>query len=804
MPRISNRWLPGLAWLLVACDGRLPGNIELGPTLPDHDAGGDAGSMAPPIVEQGFDERPDAPAYLGFPETAEFAAAGWGTTDAFPNVTFDTPVFLAEAPGTGKLFVAEREGRIWAIDNEPATTDKTLVLDLSAQTQGFNDSGLMSFAFHPGFADDGPNRGMLYVHYAFRADPIAGSYDDPAPDGTAIQSRLSRFTIDLETLMTNTSTEQVLIQQRDQNLWHQGGSLFFHPEDGFLYLTVGDEGSGGCAYNNCQRVEKDLFSGVLRIDVDQVGGEVSHPIVRQPATGITANYYIPNDNPFVGQDVLEEFYAIGLRSPHRMTHDAADHITWIGDVGQGRHEELNVLQPAANFQWNVMEGLEFFEDGPMELPPEIIGEWTDPVLELRRSEARSVIGGYVYRGERLPELRGKYVYGDFATGNIWALSYEYDGSSARVISNDLLLGTGRSGMPNGITSFGVDAHDELYFVTSGTTSTIQRLRQVPADSSNLPATLSATGLFDDLATLSVREGLIPYTVNLPLWADGADKQRWVAIPSGEQVSFEEHGPWHFPDGSVFVKHFELATDQSHPDRKRRLETRVLVLGAGQQLYGATYKWRADQADADLLVESQVEEIAVKDRDGEARTQRYFYPGPQDCLTCHNDAAGKVLGLNTRQLNGEFHYPQSGRLAHQLTTWQRADLFVPRSDWKNVDQYPRLAALSDASRSVEDRVRSYWDANCSMCHGVVADIRAKWDARFSTPLSEQGVLNGELEGSSDGVDGAAVIVPGDPDRSVLFLRDADSGPSRRMPPLGSRVPDDEYLALLERWILALDE
>src|SRR5690606_24436066 len=140
------------------------------------------------------------------------------------------------------------------------------------------------------------------------------------------------------------SSENILIEQVDQNVWHQGGSLFFHPQDGFLYFAVGDEGGSNCRLMNCQRIDKDLFSGVLRIDVDQRGGDISHPILTQPVTGVTGHYYIPNDNPFVGEPgVLEEFYALGLRSPHRMTYDAVDDIVWIGEVGQNQREELNVL-----------------------------------------------------------------------------------------------------------------------------------------------------------------------------------------------------------------------------------------------------------------------------------------------------------------------------------------------------------------------------------------------------------------------------------------------------------------------------
>lgn len=616
------------------------------------------------------------------------------------------------------------------------------------------------------------------------------------------QARLSKFTVDPSTLRVDPASELVLISQRDEHLWHNGGSMFFHPEDGFLYLSNGDEGSVDCRYQNCQHIDKDLFSGVLRIDVDMRGGDVSHPIPRQPADGTTAHYYIPNDNPFVGQSgVLEEFYALGLRSPHKMSYDPIDKIAWIGDVGQEAHEELNVLSKGANFQWDVMEGTVLAPKGPGVIPPTIIGDWTDPVVQFDRADSRSVIGGYVYRGERMPELQGKYIYGDYITGNIWAISYEYDGENATVLSNDLLLQSNFRGNDSGIVAFATDEDAELYVLTAGTESKIQRLRKVAETKVNLPATLSESGLFKDLETLEPLDALIPYDVNVPLWSDGAKKTRWASIPSSEVIQFAADGPWTFPAGSVFVKHFEMALDERQPEELTRLETRVLVKGRDERLYGVTYKWREDGTDADLLVESLLEDVEITDGGGNVRLQRYFYPGPGDCLTCHNASAGRILGVNTAQLNGEFFYENTGRVGHQLTTWQRAGLFAHRNDWQRTDQYPALAPLSDTTRSHEDRVRSYWAANCGMCHGVQEDIKAEWDARYSTPLEKQGVINGELIGSN-APDGAAVVVPGDPQHSVLYLRDASTDQADRMPPLGRSRADQDYLEVLEAWILSL--
>ncbi len=193
--------------------------------------------------------------------------------------------------------------------------------------------------------------------------------------------------------------------------------MFFNPRDGFLYLTVGDDEDG----NNAQRLDGGLFGGLFRIDVDQRGGSISHPIGRQPADGKTANYFIPNSNPFVGQpNVLEEYYAVGLRSPHRMTYDPESGRAFIGDVGAGDREEVDIIEPGdpagLNFQWPLIEGLHGDLQGAH------IGVSKPPVIDYDHGEGNAVIGGVVYRGRRwADDLRGRYLFGDNGTGKIWVL-----------------------------------------------------------------------------------------------------------------------------------------------------------------------------------------------------------------------------------------------------------------------------------------------------------------------------------------------------------------------------------------------
>lgn len=745
----------------------------------------------------GIDERAPAPT-INLPDELESAAPGWVPIEAFPGLTFTNPSVFEEAADTGHIFVGNLDGQIYAFENDPGATEKRLVLDISDHNQG-GDAGILGMAFHPEFNQPAsPNRGYIYLHYAFNVDPVRIAVP---PAGTLTRSRLARFTVDLDTLRIDPSSELVLIDQDDENLWHQGGPLFFHPDDGFLYLAVGDEGWADCNFENCQVIDKDLFSGVLRIDVDMRGGDISHPIPRQPASGATANYFIPNDNPFVGRaGVLEEFYAIGLRSPHRMTHDPVDNLTWIGEVGQNRLEEVNVLRKGANFQWAVLEGpLPVFD--PM--PAEPLGIWTDPVITLTRAEAASITGGYVYRGSSNPYLYGKYIFADFVKGSIWALSYAYDGAQVVPLERELLVTTGLRDRDSGIVSFGVDRSDELYFFGMGAAAKIYSLGRTEGFT-NAPRRLSQTGVFVDTTSdeLEVSAGLVPYDVQSPLWSDGATKQRWASIPDGDTVAFSAKGNWSFPSGSVLVKHFDLALDEARPEVKRRLETRILVQGERGGFYGLTYKWNQAGTDAEVLLESQTEPIEVALADGQTRSLRYFYPGPNDCGVCHTDEAGPVLGVRTSQLNHDILYAKAGRISNQVFTWAQTGLIDVALDQSAVEKLPSLKALDDTDASAEDRVRSYWSSNCSMCHrGLDSEVRAFWDARFEVPLDDQGVIYGYAESALE--EDAYIVVPGDLAKSILYRRSSSALAGEAMPPLGRSAADPMYVRLLEEWIGSLN-
>jgi uncharacterized repeat protein (TIGR03806 family) len=318
----------------------------------------------------------------------------------------------------------------------------------------------------------------------------------------------------------------------------------------------------------------------------------------------------------------------------------------------------------------------------------------------------------------------------------------------------------------------------------------------------MPALLSQTGAFEDVRSLTPSRSLLPYDLNVPFWSDGALKRRWISVPNAEggesaTVYFSPTGEWQFPPGTVFVKHFELPLDESHRERTRRLETRLLVCAASGGVYGASYRWRADHSDAELVKTSVLAPVEIGASSG-VRTQNWFFPGPEECGKCHVPSAGGVLGVNTRQLNRNFSYPD-GQTDNQLRRWSRLGLLNPAAQEAELLRLPKLARPDDHSRSVEERARSWLDANCAYCHrsgGAVTDF----DARYETPLAQQKLLGAPVR-INLGIDGAAMISPNDVWRSMVLHRTAALD-GRKMPPLAHEMVDPQGVALLAAWIKSL--
>ncbi len=767
----------------------------------------------------------DAPEPMGKFLNGNFPAltpggSGWDVENAFPNLTFVDPVDMEEIPGHNKFVIASKIGELWVIDKNSSASTKQKILDISNNTKAVADGGLLGILLHPQFTQvNSPNAGYIYVFYKYTPDKNLNTQ--------SAYMRLSRFTMDLNTYVINPSSEMILFQQYDRHEFHNGGSMFFGPE-GFMYICVGQEGAPEYSETSTQRFDLGLFSGIMRIDVDMDPSR-SHPIRRHPVdvatlpagwpASMSQNYYIPNDNPWQdpsGQS-LEEFYALGIRSPHRMSYDPVTGWIWLGDVGTARREEVNIIKESDNCQWPILEG-----DRPgvlPDMPPSGIGNDTPPYLSLTRDIATCVIGGFVYRGQKWKDqLEGIYLFGDHVSRNIMAIDYDPTGSNTHDYFHDLndieiLTTVPAEGVGNksGIAHFDTDAEGEIYvlklFGTNQDGGKIYKLKQATFNPEP-PALLSQTGFFSDLSTLTPAAGVIPYSVNSPLWSDGAAKNRWVAIPNDgsyntaeEQVQFTQSGDWVFPSGTVLAKHFELPIDETDLSKTVRLETRFSIKKDDGLMYFVTYRWNEAGTDAYLIDDAESRQISVKNADGHTEIQRWDYPSRFQCLSCHNPNAGDGLGLSTHQLNGDLFYPSTGRTDNQLRTWNALGIFNPSFTEAELGTFPKAYAIDDPSASLDLRIRSYLDANCAHCHQPDGGVYALFDVRFETPLAETGMIYGPTLGSYSFAP-SFVVVPQDPEHSMLWIRD-NSVDDDKMPPLGKLIVDDKYMPVLTEWINSLD-
>lgn len=710
----------------------------------------------PPPDEPPEDEQPPDPFGLttraplpDFELPLDAGAPGsYRLVERFPNLTFSGATFLSGIPGDRRLAVMEQAGRIRVFDKDQDTASARTVLDLSGEVLFAGEQGLIGLAFDPDFVT---NR-YVYLHY---------SLPDPR------RSVIARFTWDPDSDLVDPASRKELLSLEQPFSNHNGGMLAFGPDD-HLYIAFGDGGSAGDPGNRAQDTS-NFFGALLRIDVQP----------HDPGD----DYDVPADNPYVGDpDARDEIWAHGLRNPFRFSFDRATGTLWLGDVGQGTQEEIDLIERGGNYGWRVYEGTARFNDEGNDLPR---SQFEFPIHTYQNTGGAAVIGGYVYRGLALPSLRGRYLYGDFVTGEVRALGY--DGES---VTEDQFIANAPSP-----TSFGEDNEGEVYLVTQG--NGIFTLEETSGAGGQVPGMLSETGLFMDLETLTPADGLVEYELNEPFWSDGAVKRRWIGIPDGERIGFAATGPWQFPDGTVIVKHFELALVEGDASSRRRLETRVLT-NRGGSWQGFTYRWNDSQSDARLLTGRTSDLVTVETPSG-SRDQRYEYPSPTDCLRCHTQAAGFVLGVETRQLNRDFLYGGTNVTDNQLRALNHVNMFA--TDIGGSDQYQRFPASEDTGEPLAERARTYLDVNCAQCHRPGGPTPVALDLRFDTPAADMSAIDIPPEAGDLGVADARVIASGDRDRSVLWLR-MQRLDDERMPPLSSHVADEDGLAVIGDWIDSL--
>ena len=307
-----------------------------------------------------------------------------------------------------------------------------------------------------------------------------------------------------------------------------------------------------------------------------------------------------------------------------------------------------------------------------------------------------------------------------------------------------------------------------------------------------PTLLSQTGLFTNLATLTPASGLIEYDLNIPFWSDGATKRRWIAIPAGTSITFSPTGSWTFPNGTVIVKHFEMELTEGDPNTSRRLETRLLISDSTGTWMGFTYKWNAQETDADLLTSGQSENLTVQTTSGPV-TWPYSYPSRTDCLQCHTAAANRALGLITRNMNRDFDY--GAVTDNQLRTLNHISYFS--TNIGAATQYQAYPAIDDTNATVATRARAYLAVNCSQCHRLGGTMPSL-DFRFDTADASMDAIGVAPTAGDLGLANAHIITAGAKESSVLWerIRRTDGN---RMPPLGTHRVDQDAVDLIGAWI-----
>ena len=684
-------------------------------------------------------------ATLAFPRRAPRTVAV-DAVPAFPGLSFESPVyFTSPRDGTNRLFVVEQAGVIRLFSNDASTTSAATFLDIRPRVNSGGEEGLLGLAFDPDFAVTG----QFYVNYTASS-----------PNRTVVaRYRVLAF----DSNRADPDSEEVIIEVDQPDSNHNAGMIEFGP-DGFLYVALGDGGGAADPHGHGQDLST-LLGSLLRID---------------PRGG--SPYAIPSDNPFVSTaGARGETWAYGFRNPWRFSFDRETGDLWLGDVGEGRREEIDLIEMGGNYGWSLFEGSIEFRN-PSHTP---IAGFKAPIAEYDHDLGKAIVGGYVYRGSRLLALRGAYVYGDFVTGRVWALRRQ----AGEVVSNEEIA------VIEGLSSFGEDADGEIFAVSIA--GSLFRFEEVEAEDYDFPRLLSETKLFRDTANLTPATGLIEYDVSSPFWSDGARKRRWIALPGREDITFNATDSWVFPERTAIVKHFDL--DGAGPGgTARRIETRVLVLHR-EGWAGYTYRWNDAETDAELLDEATSADFTVADSDapGGSRAQRWIFPGPAECKSCHTAAAGRILGLRTDSLNHVFEYPE--RADNQLRAWNHVGLFTVNIG--SAPEYSSLTSPTDEGQSIERRARAYLHANCSQCHRPGGTAPGGMDLRDEAGEVEMDVVGVRPTGGDIDVLDAYRVTPGSKESSVLWerMRRLDGA---RMPPLASSEVDDFGVDLIGQWIDSL--
>ena len=746
----------------------------------------------------------------GTPEPPLPYRAQW----VFPHLGFNQPTVLTSAPGTDRLFVAEQGGRIFSIPNDRECREADLFLDTRQLVEKLNESladedkvspgAVYGLTFHPDFAT---NRRFYVCYVVSYRKGGRGQH----PHGTRVVQLLA----DRSNPPQGVADSEVEIISWLQG-GHNGGCLKFGP-DGMLYISAGD---GGNAFppdglNTGQDVTS-LLAGVMRIDVDR------------QSDGLP--YAIPDDNPFVvlererasGKPDAEklpelpagtrkEIYAYGMRNPWKMSFDRQTGDLWVGDVGWELWELVYRVRPGDNFGWSLVEGSQTVRPEQRTGPTPV----TPPVVEIPHTEAASITGGFVYRGSRLPELDGHYIFGDWETRRFWSIKVDGETVGPR---RELVEPTVR------IVGFAERNDGELLLLDYDNGSIHELVRNnVEANAAEFPRRLSETGLFDSVSGHTPTAGVLPFEINAAQWADHATSERWLGLPGDTSIGIHDRANqvagsmfsrvMDYPRDAVLMKTLSLELTAGDSESARRIETQLLHFN-GYDWRGYSFLWNDEQTDAELVeAAGATSTFTVTDADapGGVRRQTWRFPSRTECIRCHNPWAEFSLAFNPAQLNrpvaGDGSPNQlenlyaTGVLHDVPPDVSPDDKFAVLKRPVPPSERPKLVDPADRHADLTQRARSYLHVNCGHCHRFNGGGSARIYLPFDQSIYKTEAVDTRPSQGSFGIDDARIIAPGVPDRSVLYFRMAKAG-AGHMPHLGSRLIDEAGVQLVHDWIQQL--
>ena len=674
------------------------------------------------------------------------------TQRIFADVELDRPTNIIWLPSARKWIANHAGNKLVAFDNDKEDARAFPLLDLKNLSPGRIQTGYATTFHH-----DLDNQPWCFLTVTAKRKTEDGH-------------RLAKIKVIDPTIPTfDPNSFQTLLGWKSHG--HVGSSMQFGP-DGMLYVSVGD---GQPPYppdgDDTGQNITDLRSSILRIDVSQSNQE-------QP-------YQIPPDNPFIDTaGARGEVWAYGFRNPWKMTFVPETNDLLVADVGWEMREMIHLVRKGQNHGWSIMEGSQQVK--PDQQPRVPI---TPPLFEHTHLDSRSITGGYVWQSDRIPSLKGVYLYGDWMTGKVWGLRFQGN----RVTWQKELVDTSQR-----IICFMLDPSGEVFIV--GYDGSILQLQPNPhsGQRSNFPEKLSETGIFSTTQTLKPEDGVIEYSINSHKWADGMHTRQWIGIPDSGQLELFEQSDWKtgeskgrfvFPTDTVAVKTVSYLSDAQDPNSERHLETQLLH-NTGKEWRAYNYIWNDQQTDATLQEDRGVDrQIVIQDllADGGQRVQNWHHASRSECLLCHIWSSGTVQGFWPPQLN-----VQMGE-KNQLDKLTDLGIFAG-----TVPQVPALAAPTDESASLEARARSYLATNCSTCHRKLGGGTATFTFDIEIPLQESQYIDALPSQGSFGITDARVLAPGLPSRSVLLYRVLKSGRGH-MPQFGSNLVDPTGVRLLHDWI-----